>query len=108
MDPIYVDPALRSQRPSKSSSEYSDEKHTHAQALEGGLRSGGLLNAMHVNVGGVVARKSYSLAPCHHLFVSGAWVVASWGCKLTRNRCVSAHRVSGEMAGYQGMLVPDT
>jgi hypothetical protein len=38
-------------------------------AVEG--RSGGILNAVHRNVVGAAGiRKSYSLAPCHHLFVS--------------------------------------
>lgn len=35
-----------------------------------GSGGGGLLNAVQMGVGGNGARKNYSLAPCHHLFVS--------------------------------------
>ena len=51
-----------SQRRRKSVDQWSDR----------GLGSGGggLLNAVQMGVGGNGARKNYSLAPCHHLFVS--------------------------------------
>lgn len=41
-----------------------------AGMLTGVAAAGGLMNAVQMGVGSVVARKSYSLAPCHHLFVS--------------------------------------
>jgi hypothetical protein len=44
----------------------------------GESQSGGILNVVHRNVVGAASiRKTYSLAPCHHLFVSfdfGRWV----------------------------------
>lgn len=64
MDAILVDPSLR-QRKGKSF-DGSNEKFSSGGSSSG--RSGGLLNAMHVGVGGATARKNYSLAPCHHLF----------------------------------------
>ena len=47
---------------------------------DGGEKRGGLLGAVGAGVG--AGRKSYSLAPCHHLFVSARAraCVRVWGC----------------------------
>jgi hypothetical protein len=60
MDAIHVDPLLRRRSKSIDEAEYRERDHT--------VRSGGLLGVVQKGVG-VTARKSYSLAPCHHLFV---------------------------------------
>lgn len=60
MDAILVEPSLR--RRNKSTDEHSE---WDTSKEKGG--SGGLLNAVQMGVSG---RKNYSLAPCHHLFVS--------------------------------------
>ncbi|OBZ78657.1 DSC E3 ubiquitin ligase complex subunit 1 [Grifola frondosa] len=60
MDAIQVDPALR--RRSKSSD--GKEEVIGFGLGSGGRRTGGILGV----VGASGARKSYSLAPCHHLF----------------------------------------
>lgn len=65
MDAILVDPSLRQRK--RKSFDGSNEKFSSSGGSSSG-RSGGLLNAMHVGVGGATARKNYSLAPCHHLF----------------------------------------
>lgn len=63
MDAILIDPTHH--RHSKSSdSKDKQDSHTHGVAAQ---RSGGILSA----VGVTGSRKSYSLAPCHHLFVRG-------------------------------------
>lgn len=64
-----------SQRRRKSADEWGD----HSIASGGG----GLLNAVQMGVGASGGRKNYSLAPCHHLFVSpnpisfgrGIWLI---------------------------------
>jgi hypothetical protein len=61
MDAIFID--TFSHRRSKS----TDERHDLGIVSAGG----GLLNAVQMGVGGGRTRKNYSLAPCHHLFVSG-------------------------------------
>ncbi|KAF6761571.1 hypothetical protein DFP72DRAFT_1041797 [Ephemerocybe angulata] len=68
MDAIHVDPALRQRAPRKSN-EYPEEKKSAlglgaGSSAGAGAMSSGLLSA----VGNASARKSYSLAPCHHLF----------------------------------------
>lgn len=50
---------------SPNRSKAADEWRSH-----GIMNNGGLLNAMQISVGASAARKNYSLAPCHHLFVS--------------------------------------
>ncbi|TEB33129.1 hypothetical protein FA13DRAFT_1627277 [Coprinellus micaceus] len=72
MDPIYVDPSLRHEHSKRTStSECSDEKASIIASGSGSgpsLRSAGLFSAMQAGVSNASARKSYSLAPCHHLF----------------------------------------
>jgi hypothetical protein len=61
MDAIILDTPTR--RRSKSTDEWKE--------LGAGGGGGGLLNAMQMGVVGArAAKKNYSLAPCHHLFVS--------------------------------------
>ena len=68
MDAILVDPPAREKGTSTS------KDAAWAGAVEG--HSDGILNVVHRNVVGAAnMRKSYSLAPCHHLFVS-------FGCRL--------------------------
>ena len=63
MDAIIVDPPA-GERGSSASKEAA-----WAGSIES--HSGGILNVVHRNVVGAAnMRKSYSLAPCHHLFVS--------------------------------------
>ena len=64
MDAILFDTSSR--RRSKS----TDERRDHGIVNAGG----GLLNAVQMGVGASGARKNYSLAPCHHLFVSYIWL----------------------------------
>ncbi|TFK39970.1 hypothetical protein BDQ12DRAFT_629095 [Crucibulum laeve] len=73
MDAIAVDPALRRQSKSFDEKDGWDTRDA-ANGASSTRRKGksvasaeGLLNAMHRGVG-ANARKSYSLAPCHHLF----------------------------------------
>lgn len=70
MDAIHVDPSLRHHSNEKDD---WDVKATGTSAAKHKGRGGGaggiILNAVQ-GVGGAVARKNYSLAPCHHLFVS--------------------------------------
>lgn len=82
MDAIYVDPILRQQ----ASQEQEDKENEKSKGkgwrgdTDGEEASGrrstaastsGFLNAVQMGVGGVVSRRrEYSLAPCHHLFVS--------------------------------------
>ena len=62
MDAIILDTPTR--RRSKSTDEWKE-------LGTGGGGGGGLLNAMQMGVVGArAAKKNYSLAPCHHLFVS--------------------------------------
>ena len=65
MDAILIDPSLKQRRKSSEFHGDDDEKSESGTVR----RSGGLLNAMQAGVGGSTARKTYSLAPCHHLFV---------------------------------------
>jgi transmembrane E3 ubiquitin-protein ligase len=60
MDAIVLDAS--SHRRSKSNDDWRDHGIVSA--------GGGLLNAVQMGVGVSGARKNYSLAPCHHLFVS--------------------------------------
>jgi len=82
MDAIHVDPSLRSR--SKSSDEKgewdgnSKGKNRWKGKSAGAGAAGGLLNAVQMGVGGVSSRKNYSLAPCHHLFVSLIPLRISW------------------------------
>lgn len=66
MDAIVVD---SSRRRSKSMEDI-DTKESGALKRKAVGGTGGILKAMHIGVGGSTARKNYSLAPCHHLFVS--------------------------------------
>lgn len=72
MDAIYVDPSLR-RRPTsldgKSDWEKASATGTSKRKTKGGA-TGGIFNAVQMGVGSATARKNYSLAPCHHLFVS--------------------------------------
>jgi hypothetical protein len=67
MEDIIITSPLRRRSKSLDARGDWEEKGSSAAGRKG---KGGLLNAMHMGVGGVTARKSYSLAPCHHLFVS--------------------------------------
>ncbi len=67
MDAIMIDPSLVRGR--KSIDEKVDTWDTGKRKSKG-MHAGALLNAVQVGVGSAVTRKSYSLAPCHHLFVS--------------------------------------
>lgn len=66
---ICMDAILLDAGPQKSISEKSAAGGQFGVG-EGSASAGGLLNAMHMGVGAKAARKNYSLAPCHHLFVS--------------------------------------
>jgi len=62
MDAIIVDPPVGEKGSSAS------KEAAWAGAIDG--HSGGILDVVHRNVVGAAnMRKSYSLAPCHHLFV---------------------------------------
>ncbi|KIK08978.1 hypothetical protein K443DRAFT_127958 [Laccaria amethystina LaAM-08-1] len=65
MEDIIITSPLRRRSKSLDARGDWEEKGSTAAGRKG---KGGLLNAMHMGVGGVTARKSYSLAPCHHLF----------------------------------------
>ncbi|KAF8868514.1 hypothetical protein CPB85DRAFT_1570920 [Mucidula mucida] len=65
MDAIMIDPSLVRGR--KSIDEKVDTWDTGKRKSKG-MHAGALLNAVQVGVGSAVTRKSYSLAPCHHLF----------------------------------------
>ena len=67
MDAIQVDASLVRGR--KSIDEKVDSWDTRSGSSK--RKTKGLLNAVQVGVGNAVTRKSYSLAPCHHLFVCG-------------------------------------
>lgn len=89
MDAIYVDPSIRLQA-SQEQEKKEKEKNTGkgwTGDTEGGasLRrnasssrinrntaasAGGFFNAVQMGVAGSGRRREYSLAPCHHLFVS--------------------------------------
>jgi hypothetical protein len=64
MEPIYVDPSLRSKE---------SQGGSNVEGVGAGLKASAAMNAsellMQMGVGGS-SRKEYSLAPCHHLFVS--------------------------------------
>jgi hypothetical protein len=70
MDAIVID------QPAGEKGTATSKEGTWAGEVEGD--SGGILNVVHRNVVGTAnMRKSYSLAPCHHLFVSldcGLWI----------------------------------
>ncbi|KAF9018615.1 hypothetical protein BDZ89DRAFT_1139888 [Hymenopellis radicata] len=69
MDAIQIDPSLVRGR--KSIDEKVDTWDTRGGTSKRkgkGIHAGALLNAVQVGVGSAVTRKSYSLAPCHHLF----------------------------------------
>jgi hypothetical protein len=68
MDAIYIDPSLRRRTSLDGKSEWV-AKGTSKRKAKGGS-AGGILNAVQMGVGSATARKNYSLAPCHHLFVS--------------------------------------
>jgi hypothetical protein len=65
MDAILVDPSMR--RPHDKEHDTWGTDDTGANRLSMGS-AGGLLNAMQKGMEGT--KKNYSLAPCHHLFVS--------------------------------------
>lgn len=75
MDAIYVDPSLRlkaSQVQEKSKgkgSNMSGEGERASLRMSATASASGFLSAVQMGVGGS-SRKEYSLAPCHHLFVS--------------------------------------
>ncbi|KAF8826124.1 hypothetical protein HHX47_DHR6000661 [Lentinula edodes] len=77
MDAIIVDPSLRQTHDTSASSGNWDAKASGADGrrITSNIRAGGgaidptgLLDAFQRGVGSAVTRKSYSLAPCHHLF----------------------------------------
>ncbi|KAJ3861807.1 hypothetical protein EV359DRAFT_46419 [Lentinula novae-zelandiae] len=77
MDAIIVDPSLRQTHDTSVSSGNWDAKASGADGrrITSNIRAGGgaidptgLLDAFQRGVGSAVTRKSYSLAPCHHLF----------------------------------------
>ncbi len=87
MDAIYIDPSYR-QQVEQEQEEKESEKHKgkgwRGDTVGGGEISGrrstagntsGFLNAVQIGVGGAARRREYSLAPCHHLFVSGLSLV---------------------------------
>jgi hypothetical protein len=76
MDTIVLD------APSRHRSKPTDEWKELGTSGGGG---GGLLNAMQMGVGASAAKKNYSLAPCHHLFVSRIfWGHALYALSLIR------------------------
>ena len=73
MDAIIVDPPAGERGSSVS------KEAAWTGAIEN--NSGGILSVMHRNVVGAASmRKSYSLAPCHHLFVSLHYGLFLSGC----------------------------
>lgn len=64
MDSIIVD------TPHRHRSKSTDERGDYAIKNERTSAGGGLLNAVQMGVSASNGRKNYSLAPCHHLFVS--------------------------------------
>ena len=73
MDAILVDLPAGERRTS------TPKESARAGAVEG--HPSGIFNAVHRNVVGTAnMRKNYSLAPCHHLFVSS-------GCRLLTLEC---------------------
>ncbi|KAK0199252.1 hypothetical protein DFS33DRAFT_1262349 [Desarmillaria ectypa] len=70
LDAIIIEsPLLRKRR---STDEKHDDWDTRSTAskrkIAKGIDASGILNAVQAGVGNAVARKNYSLAPCHHLF----------------------------------------
>jgi hypothetical protein len=95
MDAIHVDASLR--RRTKSFDDNSDrdkpiEMRKGKRKGRGGT-AGGILNAVHMGVGSATGRKNYSLAPCHHLFVSLFVIFLFW-----RIHIWAAHRLLGKGA----------
>ncbi|KAK0434656.1 hypothetical protein EV421DRAFT_1839657 [Armillaria borealis] len=70
LDAILIESPLLRKRKS------TDEKHddwdtrsiTSKRKIPKGIDASGILNAVQAGVGSAVAKKNYSLAPCHHLF----------------------------------------
>lgn len=78
MDAILVDPLRRrskslDEKGDRDSGESNDLSSTWKRKGKGVGASGGLLNVMQMGVGNASARKNYSLAPCHHLFVKSSF-----------------------------------
>lgn len=69
MDAIIID------NPHRHRSKSIDERGDYAIASELATARGGLLNAVQMGVNASGSRKVYSLAPCHHLFVSDCLVI---------------------------------
>ena len=101
---ICMDAILLDAGPQKSMSEKSAASGQFG-AGEGSAGGGGLLNAMHMGVGAKAARKNYSLAPCHHLFVSKPMFLSR---KLLNGGVNAAYGVPGAVVGREGswLLVP--
>ena len=71
MDAIVIDPPMGEKGTSTS------KEAAWAGTAEG--HSDGIFNVVHRNVVGTASmRKSYSLAPCHHLFVSFRMQAVAW------------------------------
>lgn len=91
MDAILLDSSLRRR------SEDKIERQMSSSKVNVKARTSGFLNAMQKRMvsGGAKARKSYSLAPCHHLFVSETLFLlfVRDGSEL---RLFKAHGVFGE------------
>lgn len=76
LDAILIESPLLRKRKS------TDEKHddwdtrsiTSKRKIPKGIDASGILNAVQAGVGSAVAKKNYSLAPCHHLFVSSLFL----------------------------------
>jgi len=85
MDAIIVDPHGGEKGSSTS------KEAAWAGTVEG--HSGGIFNVVHRNVVGTASmRKSYSLAPCHHLFVSLGYRLLVLKCyTLTRRLFARQH-----------------
>ncbi|KAG7444427.1 uncharacterized protein BT62DRAFT_987876 [Guyanagaster necrorhizus] len=70
LDAILIESPLLRKR--KSIDEKHDDWDTRSTAnkrkIAKGIDASGILNAVQAGVGNAVARKNYSLAPCHHLF----------------------------------------
>ena len=70
MDAIKLEPSARRQSDKESSDEWGRDAIPNTSGRKNLGSPGGLLSAMHIGIDSPGTRKIYSLAPCHHLFVS--------------------------------------
>jgi hypothetical protein len=89
MDAIRLEPSGRHQSEKGTSAEWDRDAITPSNSRRMSLGNpGGLLSAMHIGMESPGTRKIYSLAPCHHLFVSSIFL--SW-LPGTDSNCFKQH-----------------